>query len=96
MSERLASANTGNYVVHLEADENDAVYWLVVLYTGEWASGEAVEIGLDPYEDGDDYVLRAFEQWTRGDLNVADLLSRSGFDRFTNYVSYQRPSPFHF
>ena len=80
----LAKKNTGNYVVTLE--EEGEGYQLRVLYTGDWASGEAVEIYLEPdADDADEHVVLSwFQHRIRGDRDVAIVLSAAGYDETTN------------
>ncbi len=90
----LARKNTGNYVVEL-VDEDD-YYALRVRYTGSY--GSDVEAHLDLEGEGVDQARPAeMKDWLRsqlrGDLDVAELLARAGYDQYTNPIGRQRAVP---
>lgn len=96
MSKRkVAQKGTGNYEVVLF--DHDAEFVLHVRYTGDWASGEWVEVALpeaDAWvevhlerftdEENDRLGREWFDHFVRGDMDVAVILERRGFDKFTN------------
>lgn len=94
--QKVAQKDTGNY--NLVLVDHDDEFVMQIRYTGEWASGEWVEISLP---DADKWVndrvntgsasevRRLGKEWldrfVRGDLDVVDLLEKQGFDKFTNH-----------
>ena len=67
----LASKKTGNYTVQFMRDDED-YYALAIVYTGDWASGESVEVPLeaDRARGNDEPTKTEWRQWfktVRGD-----------------------------
>lgn len=97
---KVAQKDTGNYDVLLV--ERDDEYYLAVRYTGEWASGEWVEIqpGVDEWVgenaqgDSEEALDAAAREWfsvsVRGDLNVRGFLQGAGYDEYTNLLRSRR------
>ena len=71
--------STGNYVVEKRSTREDVT--ISVLYTGDWAGGEPVEIFFDDRAEG-----QAAWKSLQGDFDVAELLQAHGFDAFGNHV----------
>jgi hypothetical protein len=92
---KIAQKDTGNYEVALF--DYDGEFVVDVRYTGDWSGGEWVEVPL-PEADAwvekhvdhftDEEVYKRGREWfahfVRGDLDVAVILERHGFDKFTN------------
>lgn len=98
MKNKLAARKTGSYDVILV--EQDDEYLLAVRYTGEWGSGEWVELSLDGERldewldarriqsdnpaEWDRAAVSWFATHVRGDQDVERILQQNYFDRFTN------------
>lgn len=97
---KVAEKDTGNYDVRLV--ERDDEYYLAVRYTGDWASGEWVEIqpGVDEWVgenaegDSEKALDAAAREWfrlfVRGDLDVGGFLVMNGYDSYTNWRGRRR------
>ena len=92
---KVAQKDTGNYeVVFVDHDDE---FVLHVRYTGDWASGDWVEAAVPDADDWVDARVHSgtaterarlakdwFDHFVRGDLDVAGILEKDGFDKFTN------------
>jgi len=91
---KLAVKRTGSYDVLLV--ERDETYYLAVRYTGQWASGDWIEVTpkIDQWVDerakegswkeADGLARKWFSERVRGDFDVRALLESDGYDEFGN------------
>jgi hypothetical protein len=86
--EVLVKKNTGNF--YPEKVLFFVIYQNYYNYLGSGASGDEVEVELDPKQDDDESTIkRWFTRAIKGDKDVEDVLVSAGYDKYTNL---SRPS----